>query len=88
LNLQIVIKEAIRRESGGFIMSADNKNKILWWLVNKIICTSQNKNNINIKTGSKILTTAPQQTADKFSAFCIDTIGDLRWEYNPVYMII
>jgi hypothetical protein len=84
LNLQKVIKEAIKRYNDGFIMSADNKNKRLWQLINKGTCTSENKNNnIKIKIGSKI-TTAPQQIADKFSAFYINTIRDLKWEYNPV----
>lgn len=40
LNLQKVIKEAIKRYNDGFIMSADNKNKILWQLINKGTCTS------------------------------------------------
>jgi len=39
-NLQKVIKEAIKWYSDGFIMSADNKNKRLWQLVNKGICIS------------------------------------------------
>lgn len=42
-------------------MSADNKNKRLWQLINKGTCISKNKNNnikIEIEIGSKI-TTAP-----------------------------
>ena len=61
LNLQKVIKVAIKRYSDGFIMSADNKNKRLWQLINKGTCISKNKNNnikIEIEIGSKI-TTAP-----------------------------
>ena len=84
LELQKVIKEAIERDSNGFIMSADNKNKRLWQLINKGTCTSWNKNNnIKIKSGSKI-TAAPQQIADDFNAFSIDTIRDLKWEKNLV----
>ena len=57
-------------------MSADNKNEGLWQLINKEICTSQNKNN-NIKIGSKI-TTDPPQTAEKFNVFFTYTIRGLK----------
>lgn len=40
LNLQKFIKVAIKRYNDGFIMSADNKNKRLWQLINKGTCTS------------------------------------------------
>jgi hypothetical protein len=77
LNLLKVIKEEIKRDNDRFIMSDDNKNKRIQQLINKGTCTSQNKkNNIKIKIGSKI-TTNPQQIADKFNVFFIDTIRDL-----------
>jgi hypothetical protein len=40
LNLQKVIKEAIERDSDGFIMPVDSKYKRLWQLINKGTCTS------------------------------------------------
>jgi CRISPR/Cas system-associated endoribonuclease Cas2 len=64
-------------------MSGDNRNKILWQLINKGTCTSWNKNNnIKIKIGSKI-TTDTQQIADKFNAFFY-TIRDLEYKNNPI----
>jgi hypothetical protein len=73
-NLQKVIKKAIKWDNDRFIKSADNKNKRIWQLINEGTCTSQNKNNnLTIKNGSKI-TSDPQQIADKFNAFFIDTI--------------
>jgi hypothetical protein len=44
-NLQKVIKRAIKWDNDRFIMSADNKNKRIWKLINEGTCTSQNKNN-------------------------------------------
>jgi hypothetical protein len=35
LNLQKIIKKLIKRDSDRFIMSADNRNKRLWQLINK-----------------------------------------------------
>jgi len=73
-NLQKVFKEAIKWDSGRFIISADNKSKRIGQLINEGTCTSQNKNNnITIKSGSKIISD-PQQTAVKFNAFFIDKI--------------
>jgi hypothetical protein len=73
-NLQKVITEAIKRDNYRFIISADDKNKRICQLINEGTCTSQNKNNnITIKNSSKI-TSDPQQIADKFNAFFIDTI--------------
>ena len=78
LNLQKVIKETMKRDNYRFIMSADNKNKGLWQLINKEICTSRNKNNnITIKIGSKI-TTDPPQIAEKFNVFFTYTIRGLK----------
>jgi translation initiation factor 2 beta subunit (eIF-2beta)/eIF-5 len=55
-------------------MSADNKNRRIWQLINEGTCTSQNKNNNIAIINGKIITSELQQIADKFNAFFIDTI--------------
>jgi len=51
-----VIMEAKKSEADKIILSATNKNKMLWKLVNKEIGNSQQRPNIIINTGDKIIT--------------------------------
>jgi len=51
-----VIKEAKRREADRLILSAKNKNKALWEIINKDIGNSHHVSNITINTGAKIIT--------------------------------
>jgi len=51
-----VITEAKKSEAHKTILSATNKNKMLWKLVNKETGNSQQRPNIIINTGDKIIT--------------------------------
>jgi hypothetical protein len=51
-----VIKEAKRRDADRIILSAKNKNKALWKIINKEIGNSHQISNITINTGATIIT--------------------------------
>jgi hypothetical protein len=59
-------------------MSADKRNKRLWQLINEL------KNNIIIVKICSKIPTDTQQISDKFIAFFIDKIRDLKRKNNPI----
>jgi len=63
-----VIKEAKRREAERLILSAKNKNKALWKIINKEIGNFHHVSNIIIDTGAKIITN-PQTITERTLCF-------------------
>jgi hypothetical protein len=63
-----VIKEAKRREADRLALSAKNKNKALWKIINKETGNSQQVSNIIINTGVKIITN-PQIITERFNIY-------------------
>jgi hypothetical protein len=76
-----VIKEAKRREADRLILSAKNKNKALWKIINKEIGNSHHVANIIINTGVKIITN-PQVITKRFNIYFTEVIEDLLSEVN------
>jgi hypothetical protein len=62
-----VIKEQKRREADRLILSAKNKNKALWKIINKEIGNSHPVSNIIINTGAKKLQILKQLQRDSIS---------------------
>jgi hypothetical protein len=71
-----VTKEAKRREADGFILSAKNKNKALWTLINKEIGNSCRVPNIIINTWVEIITN-PQIITERFNTCFTEVTEDL-----------
>jgi len=63
-----LIKEAKRREADRLILSAKNKNKALWKIMNKEIGNSHHVSNITINAGAKIITN-PQTITERFNIY-------------------
>ena len=76
-----VITEAKKREADRIILSATNKNKTLWKLINKETGNSQQKPNILINTGDRIIRN-PQIIVEKFNNYFTDAIEDLLSQVN------
>jgi len=73
--------EAKKSKADKIILSATNKNKMLWKLVNKEIGNSQQRPNIIINTGDKIITN-PQMISEKFNSYFTEVIKDLLSQAN------
>ena len=80
-----VIKEAKKRRGGGeaniLILSAKNKNKALWKIINEETGNSQQRPNIIINTGDKIIT-SPQTITEKFHICFTEVTEDLLSQVN------
>jgi hypothetical protein len=70
-----VTKEAKRREADRLILSAKNKNKALWKLLNKEIGNSHSEPNIIINNGGKIITN-PQIITERFNTYFMEVTED------------
>jgi len=76
-----VITEAKKREADKIILSAVNKNKTLWKLINKETGNSQHSPNIIINIGNKKITN-PQMITEKFNSYFTEVIEDLLSQAN------
>jgi aspartate carbamoyltransferase regulatory subunit len=76
-----VIKEATKREADRLILSAKNKNKALWKIINKEIGNSHHVSNVIINTGVKIITN-PQIITERFNIYFTEVIEDLLSQAN------
>jgi hypothetical protein len=76
-----VITEAKKREADRLILSATNKNKPLWKIINKEISNPQQRPNIIINTGDKVITN-PQTITEKFASHFTEVIEDLLSQIN------
>jgi len=76
-----VLTEAKKREADRLILSATNKNKTLWKIINKETGNSQQKPNIIINAGDKVITN-PQMITEKFSSYFTEVIEDLLSQVN------
>jgi len=76
-----VIAEAKKRETDKIILSATNKNKTLWKIINKETGNSQQAPNIIMNLQDKIITN-PQMITEKFNSYFIDIIEDLLSQTN------
>jgi hypothetical protein len=63
-----VIKETKKKEANRYVLSAKNKNKALWKLINKESGNSQQNCNVIINDGGKIITN-PQIVSGRFNTF-------------------
>jgi hypothetical protein len=79
-----VTKEAKRREADRLILSAKNKNKAVWKLINKEIGNSLSEPNIIINTGGKIITN-PQIITERFNTYFREVIDDLLAQVSYHY---
>jgi len=61
-----VVIEAKKKVMDRFVLSAKNKNKALWKLINKETVNSQQMFNIIVNTGDDIITN-PQKVSDRFN---------------------
>jgi len=76
-----VIKEAKWTDVDRLILSAKNKNKALWNIINKETGNSQLLSNIPINTGGKIITN-PQIIAERLNIYFTEVIEDLLSQFN------
>jgi hypothetical protein len=76
-----VIKEVKRREADRLILSAKNKNKALWKIINKETDNSQRVPSIIIKTENKIISN-PQIITEKFDIYFTEVTEDLLSQVN------
>jgi len=76
-----VIKEAKWAEVDRLILSAKNKNKALWNIINKETGNSWRLSNITINTGGKIITN-PQISADRLNIYFTEVTEDLLSQVN------
>jgi hypothetical protein len=76
-----VIKEAKRREADILILSAKNKNKALWKIVNKELGNSHCVSNIIINAGFKIIANHRIIT-DRFNIYFTEVIEDRLSQVN------
>jgi len=76
-----VVNEAKRKESDRYVLTAKNKSKALWKLINKESGKIQQNHNITIKKGYNLITN-PQIIADCYNKFFIDTVEDLLLQRN------
>jgi hypothetical protein len=79
-----VITEAKKREADNLILSATNKQKTLWKIINKETGKFRQKPNIVINTGDKLITN-PQTITEKFSSYFIEITEDLLSQVNHYF---
>jgi hypothetical protein len=79
-----VTKEAKRREADRLILSAKNKHKALWKLINKEIGNSHSEPNLIINTGGKIITN-PQIITERFNTYFTEVTEDLLAQVSYHY---
>jgi hypothetical protein len=76
-----VIKGAKRREVNRLILSAKNKNKALWKIINTEIGNSLHVSNIIINTADKVITN-PQIITESFNIYFTEVTEDLLSQVN------
>jgi len=76
-----VIKEAKRRDADRHILSAKNKNKTLWKIINKEIGNSHCVSNIIINSGVKIITNR-QLITERFNIYFTEVTENLLSQVN------
>jgi hypothetical protein len=76
-----VAKEAQKKEVDRYVLSAKNKNKAMWKLINKESGNTQQICNIIINDGGEIITNL-QIVSDKFNIFFTELIEDLSSQNN------
>jgi len=69
------------READRLILSAKNKNKALWKIINGETGNSQQRPDIILNTGDKIITN-PLTITEKFNIYFTDVIEDLLSQVN------
>jgi hypothetical protein len=76
-----VVKEAKKKEVDRYVLSAKNKNKALWKLLNKESGNSQQTCNIIINARDEIITNS-QTVLDRFNIFFTEVTEDLSSQNN------
>jgi hypothetical protein len=80
-----VVKEAKKKEVDRYVLSAKNKNKALWKLINKESGNSQQNCNIVINDGENIIT-CPQIVSDRFNTFFTE-VGEKLLSQNNYHCL-
>jgi hypothetical protein len=86
-NYQMIYRKVITetkkiiREADRLILSATNKNKTLWKIINKETGNSQQSPNIIINVGGKVITNL-QTITEKFNSYFTEVTEDLLSQVN------
>jgi hypothetical protein len=72
-----VLKEAKKKENDRFVMSAKNKTKAMWQLINKHVGNSlHDEYKIDLRNGKGVLSN-PQNVSDRLNSFFVEIDDDL-----------